>query len=103
MEFAQLLMARQLLNNAAWSASIWASKGYQPSTYPDGTATPSPGGIVDTPFLDTWITKALAASPLSGVNPSSTGFNSDGSSRYYGANSVTDSNGNVTTTPNTAL
>lgn len=78
-EFAQLIMARQLLNNAARTAARVASVGIQPATFPDGTVTPSPNGVVTSAFLNTWITKALAASPLSGVNPQYYGSNSDGS------------------------
>ena len=83
-EFGQLIMARQLMHNAARSAARAAATGRQPSTYPDGTATPSPGGVVDSTFLNNWIAKALAPSPVTGINP-----------QYYGANA----NG----TPNTGI
>jgi hypothetical protein len=83
-EYGQLIMARQLLNNAARTAGRAASAGRQPATYPDGTATPSPGGVVDSTFLNTWINKALIPAPVSNINP-----------QYYGANSDG--------TPNTAL
>ena len=78
-EFGQLIMARQLLNNAARTAARAASAGRQPATYPDGTATPSPGGVITTAFLNTWITKALAPAPVSNVNPQYYGSNADGS------------------------
>ncbi len=78
-EFGQLIMARQLVNNAARSASRVASAGRQPATYPDGTASPSPGGTVTTSYLTTWITKALAQAPISNINPQIYGSNSDGS------------------------
>jgi Flp pilus assembly protein TadG len=87
-EFAQLIMARQLLNNAAVTAGRIASVGEQPATYPDGTACPSPGGVVTTAFLNTWVTKSLAAAPLSNINP-----------QFYGANGSSYNTG----TPNTAL
>ena len=77
-EFGQLIMARQLLTNAARTAARAASSGRQPAIYPDGTATPSPGGVVTTAFLNTWVTKALAPSPLSGINPQFYSSNSDG-------------------------
>jgi TadE-like protein len=79
MEYAQLIMARQLMNNAARSAARTASVGGQPATYPDGTATPSPGGAVTSAFLTTWINKALIPAPVSNVNPQFYGSNSDGS------------------------
>jgi Flp pilus assembly protein TadG len=78
-EYAQMIMARQLINNAARSAARVASAGRQPATYPDGTASPSPGGTVTTTYLNTWITKALAQAPVSNVNPQYYGSNSDGS------------------------
>ena len=78
-EYGQLIMARQLLTNAARTAARAGSAGRQPATYPDGTATPSPGGVVTTAFLNTWITKALLPAPLSSVNPQFYGSNSDGS------------------------
>ena len=78
-EYAQLIMARQLIANAARTAARAGSAGRQPATFPDGTPTPSPGGVVDTPFLTTWVTKALSAAPLSNVNPQFYGSNPDGS------------------------
>jgi Flp pilus assembly protein TadG len=78
-EYGQLIMATQLMNNAARSAARVASAGRQPATYPDGTASPSPGGTVTTAYLNTWITKALAPAPVSNVNPQFYGSNSDGS------------------------
>jgi Flp pilus assembly protein TadG len=78
-EFAQLIMARQLMNIAAVTAGRVAAVGEQPATYPDGTATPSPGGSVSTAFLNTWISKSLAAAPLSNINPQYYGSNADNS------------------------
>ena len=78
-EYGQLIMARQLMNYAARSAGRVASAGRQPATYPDGTATPSPGGVVDTTFLNSWIAKSLAPAPVSSVNPRYYGSNPDGS------------------------
>jgi Flp pilus assembly protein TadG len=78
-EFGQLIMATQLMNNAARSAARVASAGRQPATYPDGTASPSPGGTVTTTYLNTWITKALAQAPVSNVNPQYYGSNANGS------------------------
>jgi Flp pilus assembly protein TadG len=78
-EFSQLIMARQLLNNAVMSAGRIASVGEQPATYSDGTPTPSPGGAVTPAFLNTYVTKALAAAPLSNVTPQFYGSNSNGS------------------------
>lgn len=83
-EFAQLIMARQLMNIAAVTAGRVAAVGEQPATYPDGSACPSPGGAVTTAFLNTWITKTLAAAPLSSITP-----------QYYGSN--------ANDTPNTSL
>ncbi len=88
LEYGQLIMARQLLNNAVMTAARAASAGGQPATYPDGTATPSPGGTVTTAFLNTWISKSLAASPLSNITPS-----------YYGANGSS----YIGATPNTSI
>lgn len=79
LEFGQLIMARQIITNSARAAARIASSGSQPTTYPDGTPTPSPGGIVTTAFLTTYVNKALAVSPLSGVTPQFYGANSDGS------------------------
>ena len=78
MEFGQLIMTLQILNNATRTAARVAAAGRQPATYLDGTATPSPGGVVDTPFLNTWITKALLTAPLKSVTPQYYGSNSDG-------------------------
>ena len=78
-EYGQLIMARQLMNNAARSAARAASAGRQPATYLDGTGTPSPGGVITTSFLNTWITKALAPAPVSSPNPQFYGSNPDGS------------------------
>jgi Flp pilus assembly protein TadG len=78
-EFAQLIMARQLLNNAVMSAARIAAVGSQPATYSDGTPTPSPNGVVTTAFLNTYVTKALAAAPLSNINPQFYGANANGS------------------------
>lgn len=78
-EFGQLIMARQLLSNAARTAARAASAGRQPATYLDGSPTPSPGGGVDSTFLNAWITKALAPAPVSNVNPQYYGSNADGS------------------------
>jgi Flp pilus assembly protein TadG len=89
-EFGQLIMARQLMNNAARSAARIASAGRQPTTYPDGTSTPSPGGVVTSTFLNSWITKALAPAPVSNVNPQYYGSNSDGSANTGIAWSSTD-------------
>jgi Flp pilus assembly protein TadG len=75
MEYAQLIMARQLLNNAAVCAARIASVGEQPPTYSDGTPSPSPGGVVTTAYLNTYVTKAMAAAPLSNLNI-----------QFYGAN-----------------
>jgi Flp pilus assembly protein TadG len=66
-EFAQLIMARQLLNNAAVTVARVAAVNVQPPTYPDGTACPSPGSAVTSAFLTTWVNKAMAAAPLSSV------------------------------------
>ncbi len=78
-EYGQLVMARQMISNAARSAARVASVGVQPATYSDGTASPSPGAAVTTSYLSTYVTKALAASPLTGINPQFYGSNSDGS------------------------
>ena len=78
-EFGQLIMARQLMNNASRSAARVAAAGRQPATYLDGTASPSPGGVVDTTYLNTWIAKALAPSPVTGITPLYYGSNADGS------------------------
>ena len=78
-EFAQLIMARQLMNVAAISAGRIASVGEQPATYSDGTATPSPGSAVTSAFLTTYINKALAAAPLTSITPTVYGSNTDGS------------------------
>ncbi len=83
-EFSQLIMARQLLNMAAVTAGRAASAGEQPATYPDGTATPAPGGQVTTAFLTTWVTKSLATAPLTSINP-----------QFYGSN--------ANNTPNTSI
>ncbi len=87
-EFGQLVMARMLLNNAATSVSRFASVGEQPATYSDGTPTPSPGGPVTTTFLNTYVTKALAASPLTGI-----------SVQFYGSNG----NSYIGGTPNRSM
>jgi hypothetical protein len=79
MEFGQLIMARQLINYAANSAARVASAGRQPATYPDGTASPSPGGTVTTAYLTTWVTKILVPGPVTGVTPLFYGSNADGS------------------------
>ena len=78
-EFGQLIMANQLMDNAARSAGRVASAGRQPATYPDGTASPSPGGVVDTTYLTAWINKALAPAPVSNIKMQFYGSNSDGS------------------------
>ena len=85
MEYGMLIMARQLVNNAARSAARVASAGFQPATYPDGTASPSPGGTVTTTYLNAWITKALAQAPVTGVTPTYYGSNSDGSANTSAA------------------
>ncbi len=77
-EFGQLIMGRQMLTNAARTAARVAAIGVQPATYPDGSASPSPGSAVTTSYLTTWVTKALAASPLTGINPQFYGANADG-------------------------
>jgi Flp pilus assembly protein TadG len=87
-EFAQLIMARQLLNNAAVSVARVASVNEQPATYADGTATPSPGGAVTTTFLNTWVSKAMAAAPMSNVTAT-----------FYGANGTAYIGG----TPNSSI
>lgn len=79
LEFAQLIMAREMMTNSARATARIASAGTQPSTYPDGTATPSPGGAVTTAFLAAWVNKTLAASPLTGISPQFYGANADGS------------------------
>ena len=65
-EYGQLIMARQLLANAAWDAANAASKGVQPATYDDGTPTPSPNGPVTTAYLNVVVAKAMAPAPLTG-------------------------------------
>jgi Flp pilus assembly protein TadG len=87
-EYAQLIMARQLLNNATVTMARMASVNEQPATYPDGTATPSPGGDVTTTFLNTWVSKSMAVAPLSNVTAS-----------IYGANGTAYIGG----TPNTTI
>ncbi|WP_435011138.1 TadE/TadG family type IV pilus assembly protein [Tundrisphaera lichenicola] len=76
-EYGQVIMARQMLVNAARTAARAASSGRQAATFPDGTATPDPGGVVTTAFLNTWISKSLAASPLTSINPQYYGSNAD--------------------------
>jgi len=80
-EFAQVIMARQIMTNAAQTVARIAVAGRQPATYPDRSATPAPGGVVTTAFLTAWVNNsmAFATAPVSAVNPQFYGSNADGS------------------------
>jgi Flp pilus assembly protein TadG len=78
MEFGFFVTAKNLMNVAARSAARVACSGRIPQYYPDGTPTNAQGTVATTAFLQTWVTKALSAAPVSGINAQFYQLNANG-------------------------